>query len=173
MLGNILVISRVLTYAWLKVFSMVCIVGRATVLVEKLIDLKSTVALYKVFESFCFVFVCFRMCLSALVCLTAPGAFERFTRVILAQNSSAPWSLCLKSHASIYLLILSTQFCGNILFLGVCLQRTPGLETMSTSTSKPVKHPKSNLDFAKVDLYGSKAFFKCEAVYGCRWSNSI
>ena len=86
--------------------------GRATVLgdfVQKLMDLKSTVARYKVFESFCFVFVCFRMYLSALVCLTAPGAFERLTRVILAQNSSAPWSLCLKSPASIYLLILSTQ----------------------------------------------------------------
>ena len=89
MLGNILVMSKVLTYAWLKVFSMVCIVGRATVLgdfVQKLIDLKSTVALYKVFESFCFVFVCLRMCLSALVCLTEPGALERLTRVILAQK---------------------------------------------------------------------------------------
>ena len=86
------------------------------------------------------------------VCFRAPGALERLTKVILAQNSSAPASLCLKSPASMYFVMLSIQFWGNILFLGVCRQRTPGFGTISASTSKPVKAPKSNLDLAKIDF---------------------
>ena len=55
MLGNILQRSKVVMYAWLKVFSMFWIVGRATV--QLLTERKSTVALYKVLESFCCAFL--------------------------------------------------------------------------------------------------------------------